>query len=74
MENQVAQQQAVARVGVGTHATLADGSEIGQFRCQFSLSIEEFIGPVAEHPLYQHPEVTIQHPELTRNLKILLVQ
>jgi hypothetical protein len=50
---QVAQQQAAVGVRVGAHAALAFGRQRGQFRDEPPVLVEQFLGPVALHPVFE---------------------
>ena len=50
---QVAQQQTAVGVRIGTHAPLAHGRQLGQFRQQTAIRIEEFFRFVTLHPGFQ---------------------
>ena len=51
------QQQAAVGVGVHAHAPAALGRNPGQFGAQRALFVEEFLGLVAPHPLFEQAQV-----------------
>ena len=54
---QFAQQKAAVRVGVGAHPAVARGREFGQVRFQLAGFVEQFAGPVTQHPFFQQFEM-----------------
>ena len=54
---QVAQQQAAVGVRIRAHAAFAFGRQLGQFRLQAALLIEELLGPIASQPVFEQLEV-----------------
>jgi hypothetical protein len=55
--DQVAQQQTAVGVGIGAHAPLALGGQLGQLRSQSALPIEQLLRPVALEPVFQQLQV-----------------
>ena len=54
---QVVQQQPAVGVGVGPHAALAVGGQLGQLGPEPAGGVEQLLGAVAAHPVLQHLEV-----------------
>ena len=54
---QIAQQQAAIGVRVGAHAAAASRGELGQLGSEPAAVVEELLGPVALHPLFEDAHV-----------------
>ncbi len=61
---QVAQEQAAIGAGVGAHAAVAFGRERRELGRQPAALVEQLLGPVAAHPLLEHPEMLGIAPDL----------
>jgi hypothetical protein len=54
---QVLEQQAAVAVGVGTHPPRPLGGHVGQLRLEPATGLEEFLGPIALHPVFEELHV-----------------
>ena len=54
---QVAKQQAAVGVRVGAHAALPSGAQLGQLGPEPAGVVEQLLGPVALHPLFEDADV-----------------
>ena len=72
----VAQQQAAVAMRIGAHAALALGRELGKLGFEAAIRVEEFLRPVALHPLFEDLDVPgllvhLAHRHLVRTPRIL---
>ncbi len=56
-EAEIAEEEAAVGVGIGAHAEVAFGGEVGEFGEEPAGCVEEFFGAVALHPFFEHLDV-----------------
>jgi len=63
-ERQIPQQLAAVRVRVRAHPTLAARRQLRQVWHEAALTVEELVGPVAAHPVFEHAHVLAVRPHV----------